>query len=189
MGRKYGSLHIRLENTNLSVDVVKNSYRSVMDAVFSSDVKTVAERLGLNIIEQQLPILNSLVNAGLSCSSKQTMVEHDGFVSVSDERITFENIHNIAQKLSAIITLPVFFSSVYDDDIFIFGLCENRETISLHISGTCEAYGMTHVLHNIGVLEKYVSINENSAMKLQELCGADAERALIKAIGFQLDIK
>jgi len=48
---------------------------------------------------------------------------------------------------------------------------------------------MTHVLHNIGVLEKYVSINENSAMKLQELCGADAERALIKAIGFQLDIK
>ncbi|MBE5767868.1 MAG: hypothetical protein E7335_12085 [Clostridiales bacterium] len=87
------------------------------------------------------------------------------------------------------IVLHQICTNSYFGTIFIFGLCENRGTISLHISGTCEAYGMTHVLHNIGVLEKYVSINENSAMKLQELCGADAERALIKAIGFQLDIK
>lgn len=112
-----------------------------MDTIFPTDIKEAAGRLGLRICPEQLSAVNAFVKMGLSYSrKKQKTLEHNGFVSVYDERMTFENVQAIAQKLSAILKARVFFSSVYDDDVFLFGLCEDGETISLHISGNCEAY-------------------------------------------------
>lgn len=186
MGRKYGSLHVRLEN---GMDAVKQGYTSTVDAVFPANVAQAAERLGLNLSQEQLPILNRLVQSGLSSRAKPTVVEHLGFVSVFDERMTFENIQPIAQKLSAILGLRVFFSSVYDDDVFFFGLCENGETVSRHVSGDCETYGMTRENYDVEAMEEYISENEEDTPRLQNLSGQDMEAALIKALGFRLDRK
>ena len=163
-------------------------YIGAMSAIFPTNVAQAAERLGLNLSQEQLPILKQLIQAGLSSQAKPKVVEHRGFVSVYDERMTFENIQAIARKLSAILSLCVFFSSVYDDDVFFFGLCENGETISRHVSGDCEAYGMTSENYNIEALEEYIKSEENTP-RLQNLSGQDLEAALIKALGFQLDRK
>ena len=186
MGRKYGSLHIRLKN---GADAVMQGYTDAMGAVFPANLAQAAERLGLNLPKEQLPILNQLIQAGLSSRAKPKVVEHLGFVSVYDERMTFENVQTIARKLSASLSLRVFFSSVYDDDVFFFGLCENGETISRHISGDCEAYGMARENHNIEALEEYISKDKENTLELQNLSGQDLEAALIKALGFQLDGK
>lgn len=186
MSRKYGSLHVRLEN---GVAAVKQGYIGAMEAVFPVNVAQAAERLGLSLSQEQLPILNRLIQAGLSFRAQPKVVEHLGFVSVYDEKMTFENIQPIAQKLSAILKLSVFFSSVYDDDVFFFGLCENGETVSRHISGDCEAYGMTRENYNIEILGEYISKNEESAPRVQSLSGRDLETALIKALGFQFEGK
>ncbi len=189
MGRKYASLHIRLEDLDNDIDAAKKSYASVMDTIFPTDIKEAAGRLGLRISPEQLSAVNAFVKMGLSYSrKKQKTLEHNGFVSVYDERMTFENVQAIAQKLSAILKARVFFSSVYDDDVFLFGLCEDGETISLHISGNCEAYGMEQATHDIGDLERYVS-NGEKKVPLQALCGPGLENALIESFGFQLNIK
>lgn len=186
MGKKYGSLHVRLKN---GTDAVMQGYIGAVDAVFPTNVVQVAEQLGLNLSQEQLPILNRLIQAGLSSRGKPTVVEHLGFVSVYDERMTFENVQPIARKLSAILSLRVFFSSVYDDDVFFFGLCENGETISRHVSGDCEAYGMMRENYNIEILGEYILKNEENTTRLQNLSGKDLEAALIKTLGFRLDRK
>ena len=189
MGRKYGSIHIRLENPNESVDAVISGYVSALDAGFPADVEKAAGQLGLNLSHQQVPFLNQTVRAGILSHTKQTVIKHHGFVSIYDESMTFENIQMVAQRLSTILKCRVFFSSVYDDDVFFFGLCENGETVSMHLSGDCEAYGMTNDNYNIEELEKYVSGEEKEPSRLQNLSGLDFEAALIEVLGFQLDIK
>ena len=79
MSRKYGSLHVRLEN---GVAAVKQGYIGAMEAVFPVNVAQAAERLGLSLSQEQLPILNRLIQAGLSFRAQPKVAEHLGFVSV-----------------------------------------------------------------------------------------------------------
>lgn len=125
----------------------------------------------------------------MSFNAKQTVVEHNGFVSVYDKRVTFENIQSIAQKLSNDLNLPACLTSVYDDDVFLFGLCENGETISVHASGNCEAYGIKCENYNIEGLERYLSHSKKISTNLNNLSGSEFESALADAFGFRLDHK
>ena len=189
MGRKYGSIHIRLENLNGSVDAVISGYVNALNVSIPINVGKFAEQLGLDISRQQLPFLNKIVRTGMLTPTKQTVIKHQGFVSIYDERMTFENVQTVAQSLSTTLCCQVFFSSVYDDDVFFFGLCENGETVSLHLSGNCEVYGMTNENHNIEKMVKYISREETDTSRLQNLSASDFEAALIEVLGFQLDIK
>lgn len=189
MGRKYGSLHIRLENPDYCINAIVDALNSVMDTVIPTSMEIAAERLGLNLDQHQLSALNSLIKTKLACYKKQSIVKHGVFVSMSDERITFENIRTIALKLSVVLNIPVFFSSVFDDDVFLFGLCQNNEIVALHMSGECEAYGMTCVSHNIENLAKYALGSKGSDLGLQNLSRLDMENALIKIFGFQFNIE
>ncbi|MDO4386708.1 MAG: hypothetical protein Q4E18_11990 [Clostridia bacterium] len=187
MGRKYGSLHIRTENVTENTDALISSCIDAMDSVFHMDVEKAAALLGLNLPQQQIPLLRQLTRVGISARTKQNVVKRNGFVSLYDQRVTFENIQAVARKLSDLLKLPILYSSVYDDDVFIFGLCENGKTVSVHISGDCEAYGLTPESDNIEGLERYLSNDEGNLPELKNLSGADFESALSKALGFRLD--
>lgn len=187
MGKKYGSLHVRLVKTSEEINAVISGCINAIDAIPCVDVGQVAMQLGLNLCQQQIPILNHLVQAGISSGAKQTIAEHNGFVSVYDSRVTFENIQSIAQKLSNALNLPVCFTSVYDDDAFLFGLCENGATTSVHASGNCEAYGMMREHYNIEGLERYLANGKKISTELTNLSGTNFESALVDAFGFRLD--
>lgn len=187
MGRKYGSLHIRTENVMENTDALISSCIGAMDSAFHVDVEKAAALLGLNLPQQQIPLLKQLTRAGISARTKQNVVKRNGFVSLYDQRVTFENIQAVARKLSDLLKLPILYSSVYDDDVFIFGLCENGKTVSVHISGDCEAYGLTPESDNIEGLERYLSNGEGNLPELKNLSGADFESALSNALGFRLD--
>ena len=187
MGRKYGSLHIRAEGISKNIDELISNCINAMSAVFPTNVEQVAALLGLNLSQQQIPLLNQLTRSASYGHAKQTVVEHNGFVSIYDQRVTFENIQPIAKKVNTLLNLPVFFSSVYDDDVFIFGLCENDTIVSVNVSGDCEAYGLTHENYNIEGLERYLSNGENKMSELEKLSGADLESTLSSILGFRLD--
>ncbi len=187
MGRKYGSLHIRTENVMENTDALISSCIGAMDSAFHVDVEKAAALLGLNLPQQQIPLLKQLTRAGISARTKQNVVKRNGFVSLYDQRVTFENIQAVARKLSDLLKLSILYSSVYDDDVFIFGLCENGKTVSVHISGDCEAYGLTPESDNIEGLERYLSNGEGNLPELKNLSGADFESALSNALGFRLD--
>lgn len=187
MGRKYGSLHIRMEDACGNTGALISGCIDAMDSVFHMDVEKAAALLGLKLSQQQIPLLKQLTRAGINARTKQNVVERNGFVSIYDQRVTFENIQAVAQKLSGLLKLPVFYSSVYDDDVFIFGLCENGKTVSVHISGDCEAYELTRESDNIEGLERYLSNGEGNMPELENLSGADFESALNRALGFRLD--
>ena len=187
MGRKYGSLHIRAEGISENIDTLVSSCINAMGAVFPTNVEQVAALLGLNLSQQQIPLLNQLTRSASYGHAKQTVVEHNGFVSIYDQRVTFENIQTIAQRVNTLLNLPVFFASVYDDDVFIFGLCENGKAVSTHISGDCEAYELTHENYNIEGLERYLSNGGNNMPELEKLSGADLESVLNNILGFRLD--
>ena len=153
------------------------------------DAGKAAERLGLNVSSQQADFLNQIIRAGIGSHTEQTVIKHNGFVSVYDERMTFENIQTVVERVSALLNRRALFSSVFDDDVFFFGLCEHGNTISMHVSGDCEAYGMTNADYKLEEMEKYVSGNAIESLRLQSLSGSDFEMALIKALGFQLEYK
>ncbi|MDD7413930.1 MAG: hypothetical protein PUK86_12080 [bacterium] len=189
MGRKYGSLHIRLESQGEDIDEVVSRCIIAMEAAFRVDVEKAAAQLGLNLNPQQLPLLSQLVNAGQSSRAKPKVVEHHGFVSIYDQRVTFENIQAIAQKLSGVLNLSVFFASVYDDDVFFFGLCEKGETVSEQIGGDCEAYGLRPESCHIEALESFLSNGEKTSPELNGLSGPELEAVLTEALGFRLNLE
>lgn len=188
-GKKYGSLHIRTERSNEDIAAATDNCINAVAAIFGTDVERVAARLGLNLCQQQLPILNQLVHAAVPPVSKPTAVAHNGFVSVYDKRVTFENVRQIAQKLSADLNHPVVFASVYDDDVFLFGLCETGKTVSTYVGGNCEAYGLMRENYNIEELERCLSHDKKSSPKLSNLTEVEFESALTDAFGFRLDQK
>ncbi len=189
MGRKYGSLHIRVASSNKETITIINDCITAMDAGFCSDVEKVASLLGLDLDKQQIPLLNQIVRAGMSFRAKQTTVEHSGFLSVYDQRVTFENVREIAQRVSAVLNLPVLFASVYDGDVFVFGLCEEGKIVASHISGDCEVYGMERKNDNIEGLEQYLANGAKNIPELKNLSGKDFESALSETLGFRLDAK
>lgn len=187
-GRKYDSLHLCTDKSSEDMVAAIDSCISAEGNVPQTNVELAAAQLGLNLCQQQLSLLNQIVHIGLSEQAKPTASVHDGFVSIRDARVTFENILSIAQRLSAVLSTPVFFASVYDDDLFHFGLCENGETVSVHTSGACEVYGMVRANYNTEAMEEYLSNYDENVPKLCKLQGRDFESALIKALGFQLDV-
>lgn len=187
MGRKYGSLHIRTEGIGENIDALVNSCLDAVCTVYPSNIEQVAVLLGLKLSQQQIPLLNQFIRSGSYARATHAVAEHNGFVSIYDQRVTFENIQEIAQRLNTLLNLPVFFSSVYDDDVFIFGLCENGKVVSTHVSGNCESYDLTNKNYNIEKLERYLSDGENNIPELGELSGSDMESALSNILGFRLD--
>ena len=186
MGRKYGALHIRAGNNSEKTDAIIESCINAMNSLFNIDMEKAAGLLDLNLALQQIPLLNQLIGAGGYAQTEQKVVRHNGFVSIYDRRMTFENIQTIALKLSDLLNLPVFFSSVFDDDVFVFGLCENGKDVSTSISGSCEVYGLKQENDNIDGIERYLSNAEDKSPELKNLSGAELENALSKMLGFRL---
>ena len=81
------------------------------------------------------------------------------------------------------------FASVYDDDVFFFGLCEKSGTVSKQIGGDCEAYGLRPESCHIEALESFLSNGEKTSPKLNGLSGPELEAVLTEALGFRLNLE
>ena len=65
--------------------------------------------------------------------------------SAFDRNYTFETIEDAALSVSQIVEQPVFFATLYDDDIFMFGVCREgrRDTRQIQIGFfASRAYGI-----------------------------------------------
>lgn len=188
MGKKYGSLHICVDGFDSDSESVVNKYCRAIEGIYSIDVKKVAERLGLDVRKGSFLFINTLINEKWTLRIRPKVVEHNGYMSVYDERLTFENIRKIAQDLSCRMLNPIFFSSVYDDDVYVFGLYEDKEMVFLNISGNCEEYGVDCINYNQENFERWLLRGEKSNEKLLEFEGEDLEDHIIRTLGFELDM-
>lgn len=145
--------------------------------------------MGLEIPPEQVPIVNAFIQQGLASRAKVRVIEHKGFVSIYDKWITFENIEALAKRLSSAIHGQVLFSSVFDDNLFLFGLCSDGETVAYHASGDCEIHGMECANYCLDCLIAYSSSNGTVTPEMQEQSGIELEKTLVESLGFALDSK
>ena len=186
MGKKFGSVHIRMKDSRVSINTVSDCYRDIIKGNKIPDVTKIANKLGLTLDKKQLPLLESLIKLGTSEDTYKIVQHSSEFVSIYDERMSFENVQSIAEKLSLTTGCPILFSSVYDDDIYLFGLSTEGVTIARHISGQCDAYGICQTNENIEEFEKYLPQIPNNEQHLSDLQGIAFEKALEKCLGFTL---
>jgi hypothetical protein len=107
-------------------------------------------------------------------------------MSIFDQDLSFETVEDKALELSRELNEKVFFSSVFDDDVFFFGLCQKGRSIATHTSGQCEAYGIENASINVDLMEAWLSNGADIELSLNGKEGMEFEAALQKQLGFPL---
>ena len=110
--------------------------------------------------------------------------------SISDGRVGMDNIADVARILSRFFNNdPILYSCVHDDDIFCFGLFQNGEAISEHISGNLRPYGMEAKNEGCPGYCRIFSISASGdAAELQTRKGVDFEEYLKEHTGIDFEI-
>lgn len=184
MGRKYASLHIRF--ANVDKESFFQTYKRLTKPMFPMDVAYAAQKLGVSLDEKEMPLLDVIMGKYETTDSNIQLKEHNGFISIYDKQLSFESIEDVALRLSIELSAEVLFASVYDDDVFFFGLYQNGLSVAEHVSGQCEAYGMEKAQKNIEFMEKYLRRDTDIKLVLQNKEGVDFETVLQKYLGFSL---
>ena len=183
MGRKYASLHVR--SADVDKERLLQTYKRLTKPMSPMDVVHVAQNLGLSLGEKEVPLLDGILEKFETTSSIQVK-EHRGYISIYDKQLSFESVADAALGLSAELRAEVLFASVYDDDVFFFGLYQNGLCVAEHVSGQCEVYGMENAQENIALMEKYLGIDPDTEFTLLNKEEVEFETVLQKCLGFSL---
>ena len=175
MGRKYASLHVR--SADVDKERLLQTYKRLTKPMSTMDVAHVAQKLGLSLGEKEVPLLDVILEKFEATSSIQVK-EHRGYISIYDQQLSFESVADAALGLSAELRAEVLFASVYDDDVFFFGLYQNGLCVAEHVSGPCEVYGMENAQENIALMEKYLGIDLDTEFTLLNKEEVEFETAL-----------
>lgn len=183
MGRKYASLHVKAADVDR--ERLLQTYKGLTKPMAPMGVAHVAQRLGLPLDEREVPLLDAILEK-FDTTGGIRVKEHCGYISIYDQQLSFERVADAALGLSAALRAEVLFASVYDDDVFFFGLYQNGLCVAEHVSGQCEAYGMEKTNKNIALMEKYLGIDPDTEFTLLNQEGVEFETALQKCLGFSL---
>jgi len=117
------------------------------------------------------------------------VIQKEGITSIYDRSIGFDIIEEKAQIVSREFMATVFYASVFDDSVFVFGLCANGNTLSRHISGDdIDEYGLSDEQMSFNTLQMLMpNCSKEQIAKLMELQGEEFETALQNNVSFYLN--
>ena len=99
------------------------------------DPVSIMEKLG-HVDEKQAGVLRAIVSKFQEVAARGASVAERGKAFVLDDtRLGFETVENAALALSAQIAPPVLFVAVYDDDVYIFGVCKAGVLLGKQVDG------------------------------------------------------
>ena len=117
MGRKYTSIHVFTQEVDKVSTKLMKEYSTELPAIFKTSKKS-------NIIkdESYQYILDKLKTM---MKTEVLVIQGKSMVSIYDPNNTFENISDIAQKVSKISNSVAVYTANFDDDIFLIGIYNN----------------------------------------------------------------
>ena len=123
MGRKYASIHIRTDKPEEVIERLKGRYVTDHD-----NMKNLMNMACKFINGEQARYL--LERTHDLWTSEVLVIRYASFVSVYDDRLSFETVEKKARELLKDIDEPVAYTSVFDDDIFFFGVYRRGKIIT-----------------------------------------------------------
>ena len=191
MGRKYGSLHVKnrmkVRLIGDAVGMVQQGYEcNVRNTLWlrkngsmaSSSKANPSLKEGLELIAKILEWLPKL--------SVPFVKNHGEFISVYDEYLNFENIEDAAVELDKLLGCPVLFSSVFDDDVFLFGVVEGGKITSRYAGVGGEVYGIMPQRYNIEELLRFAGKRDTDTIDVAQVENEEFEQMLTSVLGFSL---
>ena len=183
MGKKYASIHIRTNNKEKDLE----EYLSLQ-----KNEKPVYNRQQalVSLVENRED--REKVNRFLGLITKSVLITVSrDCISISDENESFESIEKNARKVSQQIESPIVFTSNFDDDIFVFGVCISGKCVAKGVAGeTPDNYGLKNITIDAAKFCETVSIDENNArLRLESRDIDEIESALVKHLHVPLGLK
>lgn len=182
MGRKYSSIHIIAGERSISKDYAYKIYCELSGRIESKAdtdgfaiLVEVAKQLLFGEDSGDAACVSVKGDAVKSLSAKLNecaaltapdvhIVSTDVGVSIYDDALGFEGIGSMAKDLSARVQGHILYSAVFDDDVFVFGICKDGKLLSEHVSGECDTYGINksqmqleHIAQALGCREEDLS--------------------------------
>ena len=146
MGRKYASIFIRADA--MSEEALRSAWQKAMPLkpLAMPDPVSFMEKLGLggDVDEKQAGVLRAMVSKFQEVAARGASIAERGKAFVlNDMRLGFETVENAALALSAQIEPPVLFAAVYDEDVYLFGVCKAGALLGKQADGDgLRAYGL-----------------------------------------------
>jgi hypothetical protein len=88
------------------------------------------------------------------------IAQNNEWTTVCNEEFGFESIESNALEMSKRVTNLIMSIADFDDDVFILLLSKNGKTITQHISGSGDDYGMKDTLGDIAAMADNLKIKE-----------------------------
>ena len=188
MGRKYAAVCVRADGQEK--ERLQEAWKEALNAgdpAMTGDVVRFSEKIGAPADKKQAALMRLFANAyRAAMAGGGHVLERQGFFSFYDSRLSFENVGSMALRLSTRIDAPLFFAAVYDDDVYIFGICERGAVLGKSIAGEgCASYGQQPQDMEARAWAAFFSGGE--AAVLAGLRGEALEKKLEALLGFALE--
>jgi hypothetical protein len=152
MGRKYASIHIRTDKPEEVIEKLKGRYVTDHD-----NMKNLMNMACKFINGEQARYL--LERTHDLWTSEVLVIRYASFVSVYDDRLSFETVEKKARELSKDIDEPVAYTSVFDDDFFFFGVYRRGKIITGgRVGENLRVYGIKPKAVNIDKFCKAINV-------------------------------
>ena len=187
MGRKYGSLHVKTGIKEDAIIMVQQTYEyKVRNRLW------LQENYNIDSLIQNKPTLKdsfAMISKMFETIQKMSvpMIKNHGeIVSVYDEYLNYENIEYAATHLNRLLGCTVLFSSVFDDDVFLFGVAEKGTIISRFAGDGGEEYGVMPKRTNLDGLFMFAGIKDIEGFGTMQIENQEFEQLLSDTLGFDL---
>lgn len=180
MGLKFASIHVYDLNNKMMADQFSQVYLDQLhdpEKEYQKRIRMMQALSGKSVDSQMQSWIQSVVAAE---REEVEFVESGDWHSAYDRNYTFETIEDAVASLSRVVALPVFYATVYDDDILLFGICIDGEFVTKHSMGSYFAlkeYGVEKRRVDVHVFCEKLDL-QNKVLA-EKLC---KQRSIFKAI-------
>ena len=135
VGKKYASIHIRTDDPENDLETY---------LLFQREEKPAFDRRKALINLVQKPEEQAEIDRFLGLMTKSVLIIMSRrFISVCDENDSFESVEKKARNISRQFDNPIVFTSNFDDDVFVFGVCKGGQCITRGTAGAnLDRYGL-----------------------------------------------
>lgn len=194
MGNKFASMHVfdsasMIDEAELSKEYlnklhdVEAEYSRRMRLFGGNGSESKMSEKIREILKQELLLMRKSV----------FFMRQNSFFSIFDNSFTFETIETAACTVSCVAPYPVVFTTMYDSDIFLLGLCVQGKCLTKHVSGSTKAiegYGLKPVSANPDILCCFIDAWDKT--DIEKFCkqrnARKAQRMLEKTMGVFFDV-
>lgn len=180
VGLKFASIHVYDLNNKITADQFSQVYLDQLHDLEKEHQKRIRmmQALSGKSADSQM---QSWIQSVIAAEREEVeFVESGDWHSAYDRNYTFETIEDAVASLSRVVALPVFYATVYDDDILLFGVCIHGEFVTKQSMGgyfALKEYGVEKRRADAHVLCR--DLNLQNKVLAEKLC---KQRNIFKAI-------